>query len=558
MANLSKFVLELRRRNVFRTGAVYLVIAWLLVQVADILLDAFDAAGWMLRAVVVVLAIGFPIAVVLSWIYEITSGGVKRSDDLAEEEVTAAVDGRKIDFVIIGVLLLAVVLFAADRFRWIDIGGQSSVNNRSIAVLPFTFLGPDPDSKYLADAMTDELIGRLGRIDAVQIKSRLSVARFKGTDRDVSDIAEELGVNLVLEGAVRKAANRVRVTAQLTDAGSGFQEWSDVFDSESDDWFGLHEDMAMQIANALDLQFSQQEEIAVRAHHTDNPEAYDAFWRGWLLLESFHADASHPEDKFRSAENHLQRALELDPEYPLALAGLSLANSYVYVYGVDRNAERQKRGIELARQALALDPDFPEGRVAQGMAFAAEDDHLSAVAEFRQALERDSENGMIWCLLAFSCIAQSPPDLNAAEEAARIAIRHDPSWTYSYQMLGWSLYLQGRYEESAEAYQRGVEFNPDYSVVRFGLGQAHLELGNFDQALSAFRAAHELSGSSESLVYIAASHAGLGDTDEALAALEQVLDQGFNRIDAVEGSPYFVELRQDPRFIELIESFRRQ
>ncbi len=558
MAKLSQFVLELQRRNVFRTGAAYLVIAWLLVQVADILLDAFDAADWVLRAVVVVLAIGFPIAIVLSWIYEITSRGVKRSDELESEEAVAAVDGRKIDFVIIGVLLLAVVLFAADRFRWIDLGGQAPVAARSIAVLPFAFLGSDPDSEYVADAMTDELIGRLGRSDAVQIKSRLSVARFKGTDRDVSDLADELGVSLVLEGAVRKADDRVRVTAQLTDASSGFQEWSDVFDSESDDWFSLHEHMAIQIADALNLQFSQQEADAIRAHHTENPEAYDAFWRGWLLLESFHSDASHPEEKFRSAEMHLQRALELDPDYPLALAGLSLANSYAYFYGVDRTAERRSRGIELARQAIAIDSDFPEGRVAVGMAFAAEDDHLSAAAEFRRALGRDSENGMIWCLLAYSCIAQSPPDLKAAEEAARIAIRHDPSWTYSYQMLGWSLYLQGRYEESTEAYQRGVEFNPDYSVVRFGLGQAHLELGNFDQALSAFTAAHELGGSSESLVYIAASHAGLGDTDEALATLEQGLEQGFNRIDAVQGSPYFAELRQDPRFRAILESYGHQ
>ncbi len=558
MPDLSQLISELGRRNVFRTGAAYLVVTWLLVQIADILLGAFSAPLWLLRAIVIVLAIGFPIAVILAWVYDITSQGVKRSAELGEEVSISVRDGRKFDFVIIGALLIAVVLFASDRFDWIEFGSQSAVDRHSIAVLPFTFIGPDSNSEYFAEAMTDELIGRLGRIDAVRIKSRLSVARFKDHAQSVNDVAVELDVNFVLEGSVRKAGDRVHVTAQLTDASSGFQEWSDVFNGESDDWFTLHEDMAIRIADALNLHLSPGEVDSVRAHYTENQQAYDAFWRGWLLLESFHIDISHPEEKLQAAENHLQRALEFDPNYPLALAGLSLANSYAYFYGVDRTAERRIRGIELAQQSLAIDPLVPEGRVALGMSHAANDDHASAVAEFEKALVHDSENGMTWCLLAFSCIAQDPPDLKAAEEAARIAIRHDPTWTYSYQVLGWTLLLQGRYEESVEAYQRGVEFNPDYFAVQFGLGEAHLELGNFDRALNAFEAAHELDDSGDALVYVAACHAGLGDIDKALATLEQGLESGFGPIDAVEGSPYFAPLRDDPRFAALIESFAGQ
>lgn len=275
MPDFSLFIRELRRRNVFRTGAAYLVAAWLLVQIAEILLGAFGATDWLMRVIVIVLAIGFPIAVVLAWIYEITSHGVKRSDELDENAALPAASARQVDFVIIGVLLVAVVLFAADRFGWVEFGGRMQVAYHSIAVLPFTFLGPDSESEYFADAMTDELIGRLGRIDRVQIKSRLSVARFKGTNRDISDIAAELGVNLILEGAVRKAEDRVRVTAQLTDATSGFDTWSDVFDGESDDWFSLHEELAIRVVEALDLHISPEEAELVRAHYTDNPAAYD-------------------------------------------------------------------------------------------------------------------------------------------------------------------------------------------------------------------------------------------------------------------------------------------
>jgi TolB-like protein/Tfp pilus assembly protein PilF len=547
---------ELKRRNVIRACAAYLVFAWLAVQVADILLDAFDVPGWVLRSLVIVLAVGFPVTVVLSWVYEITSRGVVRGADL-KDDLQRAFGGRQIDFVIIGVLLIAVVLFAADKFRWIEFEDKPMADHDSIAVLPFTLLSPNPDNDYYAEAMTDELISRLGRLNAVRVKSRLSVARFKHTKRDVSEIAAELGVDYVLEGTVRKDNDRVRVTTQLTDAGSGFQKWSDVFDGESEDWFSLQEDMAIKIANALDLNFSPREAEALRSHYTNNPEAYDEFWRGWLLLESFHSDASHPEEKFRAAEHHLQQALELDPYYPLALAGLSLANSYAYFYGIDRTVERQSRSSELASRAIALDPDFPEGRVAVGMAYAAVDDHNSAASEFREALEKDAANGMIWCLLAYSCIAQAPPDLSGAEEAARNAIRNDPTWTYSYQMLGWTLFLQGRYEESAKAYQTGVAFNPNYFEVHFGLGKAQLEMGDFIQARSAFEAARALGETRELLIYLAASHAGLGDSDQALDLLEMGLNSGFSDLDAIEGSPYFLTLGDDPRFKALVESHRR-
>lgn len=558
MTKLSQFVGELRRRNVFRTGVAYLVVAWLLIQVADILLGAFGAPAWVLRSIVVVLGVGFPIAVVLDWVYEITSQGVKRSSTLGGESAISKPAGRQWDFVIIGVLLIAVVLFAFDRFDWIEIGSQQESDRHSIAVLPFTFLGRDPDSEYLADAMTDELIGRLGRIDGVRIKSRLSVARFKDHEQSVNDVAAELDVNYILEGSVRKAGERVHITAQLTDASSGFEEWSDVFNGESDDWFALHEDLAVRIADALNLHLSAGEVDSVRAHYTDNQQAYDAFWRGWLLLESFHSDVSHPAEKVRAAEVNLQRALEHDPNYPLALAGLALANSYAYFYGVDPTAERRERGIELARQALAMNPNLSEGHVALGVALGTEDKHASAVAEFQKALVHNPEDAMTWCLLAFSCVAQDPPDLKAAEEAALISIRHDPTWTYSYQVLGLTHFLQGRYEESADAYQRGVEFDPDYFHVQFGLGQAQLELGNFDLALHAFETARKLDDSSEVLVYIAACHAGLGNVDKAFANLERGLELGFRRIDAIEGSPYFTSLRDDPRFATIVESLAGQ
>ena len=306
---------------------------------------------------------------------------------------------------------------------------------------------------------------------------------------DVREIADELGVTHILEGGMRNAGNRIRVSSQLTDATSGFEEWSDVFDGESDDWFMLQAEMAVRIADALHLHISANEAEQLRAQHTEVLEAYDAYWRGWVLLESFHADSSYPSEKLIAAEQHFGRALDLDPEYLHPIAGLSMANSHAYFYGVDRTPQRMERAEELAQYVLAIDPDLAEGHIALGLALAIANNHIAAVAEFRAALRLDTDNAIVWCFLAFSCAMQVPPDSKGAEEAA-------------------------------------------------------------------MEAARNLKETSGVLVQIGAAHAGLGNFDEALAVVKLALDRGFKNFDALEGSPYFANLQSDPRFQELIATYK--
>ncbi len=547
------FVKELSRRKVIRTGAAYLLVAWLVVQVADILLETFAAPEWVMRALVIALAAGFVVAVALSWIYDVTSRGVERTGETA---AASNLRGRQVDFIIIGLLVVAVAFFASDRLGWLGSAPPPAMAEPAIAVLPFAIVSTDADSGHFADAITEELIGRLGRIEGVRIKPRLSMARFQGAGQDVDAIAAELGVNFIVEGSVRKSGDRVRVTAQLTDATSGFQQWSDVFDGESDDWFALHEDLAVRIADALNLEVSPQTAAAFRAHPTENREAYDSFWRGWLLLESFHVDVTHPRSKVMAAEAHLRHALEIDPDYPLALAGLSLAGSYSHFYGVNDDPSQLDAALEFARRALEIDPDLAEGHIALGVVLGNRNDVAGGQAALRRALAANPEDAMAWCLLAYSCMAQEPPDLAAAEEAARISLANDPTWTYSYQILGWSLAMQGRHAEAADAYQTATELNPDYYEVQFGLGDARLAMGDYDAALAAFETARTIQPRARVFVYIAATHAGLGEVDAALENLALGFEAGFDDYDAVEGSPYFESLRTDPRLQRLVERHR--
>jgi tetratricopeptide (TPR) repeat protein len=314
--------------------------------------------------------------------------------------------------------------------------------------------------------------------------------------------------------------------------------------------------MALQIAESLNLHLTPDEAEAIRGHLTNSSEAYDSFWKGWVLLESFHADISYPVEKISAAEAHFNRALNLDSDYSAAKAGLSLANSYYYFYGVDQTPARLAAAERLALESVENAPNLPQAHVALGMVRSVQSDHKAAVLSFRDALKLDSDDAIVWCMLAFSCNLQQPPDPIAAEEAAREAVRLDPTWMYSYQVLGLSLEMQGRYEEAVLAFESGKDLNPGYWNNYWGIGRVQLALGNHELAAEALQSALKLNESAEIHVYLGAAYAGLGEMEVALAAIEAGLEQGFDDFDAIKGSPYFASLRDDPRLEVLLKKYR--
>ena len=272
MNNRSSFFSELKRRNVVRVAGLYLVGAWLLTQVASTLLPAFDAPSWALRGLIVTLAFGFIPAVIFSWVFELTPEGLKREDDVASEQSTALQTGRRMDRLMIVVLVLALGYFAFDKFvltprreAALVIGAtpneskSSVINEKSIAVLPFENLSSDKENAYFAEGIQDEILTRLSKIAALKVISRTSTQKYNSAPGNLREIGQQLGVATLLEGSVQKAGNAVHINVQLIKAATDGHVWAESYDRKIDDIFGVEKEVAQNIAIALNAKLSGAE-----------------------------------------------------------------------------------------------------------------------------------------------------------------------------------------------------------------------------------------------------------------------------------------------------------
>ena len=320
---------ELRRRNVIRMAGLYLVGAWLIVQVAATLLPVFEAPSWVMRALVGLLAAGFVAALVFSWVFELTPDGLKRDGEVPAGETIAPQTGRRMDRMIIVVLALALGYFAVDRFVLVSayeearvppvagpdtrkvapIAAIAGIDPKSIAVLPFADFSPDGDQGWFADGLAEEILNALGRTPDLLVSARTSSFRFRGSELAVPEIARELGVAHVLEGSVRSTPERIRVSAQLIRAADGFEVWSQTYDRASADMIGIQEDLAREIATAMQTSMDPEALAAMAAVGTRSVEAYQAFVRGVA------ARGANTPGAFKDAYGFFERAREIDPTF---------------------------------------------------------------------------------------------------------------------------------------------------------------------------------------------------------------------------------------------------
>lgn len=457
--------------------------------------------------------------------------------------------------ILVGALLILLALAAGGAvWRWYMMRSKpiaTAADKPSIAVLPLQNLSGDPANDYFSDGMTEEIGTKLSHIRDLQVASYYATRRFKYSQDRPDEIGRELQVRYLLQGSVRKVGDQVRISAQLMDARTGYQIWADDFTGNLNDVFALQEQTALKITQALNLHLSPQERKAIEHRYTQNAEAYDAYLRGASL--GGHLGEPNMSERARS---EFEKALQLDPNYAPALAGLSEVELNYY-RNIDSNKAHLLLAEDFARRALAVDSQLGEAYVALSGIYGGKYDYEGAAEQARTAIRLEPENASAWGNLAWALTYTQPPDAIEAEKAARESIRLQPLNPNIYYQLGRALLLQKRFPEAIAAMEQSGALDPSGRSADVGIAQIYLAQGSYDRAL-AILLKPDPNKSALIPLLLSSVYAARGDREKALHALDQALAEGYGDFAAIDANPYYSQLRSDPRFQQIIQRYRTQ
>jgi TolB-like protein/Tfp pilus assembly protein PilF len=587
------FFAELKRRNVYKVAVAYAVVAWLVIQAASIFLPAFNAPQWAMQIIILILVVGFPIALAFSWAFEITPEGIVRESEVDADQSVTHHTGRKI---VALTIVLAVIATGLLIFQFVRPGSTSTprqdasaarteaatVSNKSIAVLPFDNLSGDPQNAYFSEGVQDEILTRLAKIAELKVISRTSTQRFKSAPEDLRQIAQQLGVANILEGSVQKANDQVRVNVQLINALTDSHLWADTYDRKLTDIFAVETEIAKTVADVLQAKLTGSEQHVIAARPTENPEAHQLYLKGRFFWNK------RTGSDLKKSIDYFERAIAIDPSYALAYAGV--ADGYVFLPGYTAGAPRDcyPKAMAAAKKALELDDTLAEARTSLALAIWYYDfDFSQANKEFQRAIELNPNyaiahqqygNNTLSVLGRFDdAIAEGKraieldplslvinADLGAdyyfarrydeAIAQLRKTLEMDPGYYYAYITLGEALEMKGAPESAIVEYQKARALNDDPFVLGV-LAQISAASGNKTEALKILDQLKELSKQRYVAAYtFALVYLGLGDKEQALRWLEQGYqdragaDIGWIRVDHLLDS-----LHGDPRFEALAE-----
>ncbi|MDH3748086.1 MAG: hypothetical protein OER97_07735 [Gammaproteobacteria bacterium] len=444
-----RLVSELRRRNVFRMAVLYLVAAWLIMQVAEVLMTVVGLPAWAGGAIFAVLVVGFPIALIFSWFYEITPEGISLETDVDSAKSITHVTGRRLDFIVISLLCAAVILFAYDKW-WI-----SEPPEKSIAVLPFVNMSGDLAQEYFSDGMSEELLHRLAQVSELHVAARTSSFHFKNKNIAVADVAAQLGVRSVLEGSVRQAGNTIRVTAQLINARDGFHIWSKTYEREFDDIFVIQDEIATQVVDALKVTLLGDELARLNRHPTANLAAYDAYLLGRQKM------ARRTSTALQEAVGHFSEAIRLDSQYGLAYVGLADTYSLLGRYGALDGRDVLAKAGPAVERALELDDQLGEAYASLGTVRLGQQDFPGAEQAYKRALELNPNYAPAYhgygLLMRWGYARKEE-----ALELHQMALELDPLSTPINMVVVEDYHETGRFEDALVGCQRIIEIDPDY------------------------------------------------------------------------------------------------
>ena len=486
---MTGFFEEVKRRKVYRVAVAYVIAAGGIIQLASAAFPAWELPNWSLRLVIVLLLIGFPIALILAWAFDVTSQGIKATPEVAAP-------GSHLRRNIIMLVATGIIISAAAGFFLLPRAAARKID-KSIAVLPFENLSDDKENAYFADGIQDDVLTNLSKIGDLKVISRTSVMPYRGKTQNLREIGKTLGVSTILEGSVRRSGNRVRVNVQLIDATTDEHLWASDYDRDLTDVFAIQTDLAQKIANELQAKLSPVEKSRMERRPTENGEAYLAFVQAHNLQS-----AVEDLGKLKQSEQLYARAIELDPKFALAVARYSQLESWI-VHTFERTTERRQKARALAQRALQLQPDLPEAHLAMGFSlYYGDNDFEGALKEFEIA-QRDLPNEAEGYLALGSIqrrLGKWPESNASLEKAASL----DPKDSWVLQNLALSYQTLRDFDAANKTIDRGLKVNPD----GFGLWEiksklAIAEKGDLSVAERAFQAAKSIPMNNEEKLMIA-------------------------------------------------------
>ena len=482
--NLRNFVAELKRRSVYKVAIAYAVVAWLLMQIASQIFPFFEIPNWAVRLVVLLLVIGFPVALTLAWAFELTPEGIKRTEDVDLGKSVRRKTGRKLDFFIIAVLLLVVGILLFQRLHPSVPLTVSSALEKSIAVLPFDNLSRDPDNVYFSDGIQDEILTKLAGIGDLKVISRKSTAKYKSTPEDLKTVAHELGVATVLEGSVQKAGDKVRVNVQLLDARIDTHLWAKSYDRDLKDVFAVESEVAQEIADALRAKLSPSQSDALATAPTRDTEAYDVFLKG--EYEEHQAENSLNAELVDRAQAYYRQALGRDRNFALAYA--RLANSELFHHWFVNNltsAELAEVKSNIDR-ALAITPALPDAHFALARFYYwGFRDYDAALRELDRLTELQPSNADGSTLRA--SIYRRRGEWQRALAEFDHAAELDPRDSGTPAEIGITYMALRRWSEAEHVLTHALALDPHNAIAASSLARTHINSsGDVRRARAAF------------------------------------------------------------------------
>jgi TolB-like protein/Flp pilus assembly protein TadD len=508
--NPRNFFAELKRRNVSKVAVAYAVIAWLLIQAGSILFPTFEAPGWVMKVFVTIVVAGFPIALVIAWAFEMTPEGIKRTENVSPNEHIPQWSRRKFAMLIVSVALLAGGLLIFQLWRTQGLSTAATLSQKSIAVLPLVNQSGDSSQEYFSDGLSEELINGLGQIHELRVIGRNSSFHFKGKSDDSRAVGLALGVANLLEGSVRKAGDRVRISVALVDAANGSQRWSQTYDRELKDIFAVQEEIARSVADQLRITLLGGEVAASGRPSNGSVPAYNAYLQG----QQYHRSGNI--ERLPKAIEFYDEAIRLDPRYAEAYAFKALAWAQIGVFRGVKGTDAFEQARAAAKAALAIKPDLEQAHSAMANSYFSDWNLAAAEAEFKgSAQNATSIPNMLANVRAFQGRADE------ALQLQRQAVAHDPAFHLFRRNLASRLIAVGRLEEAEAESRKAVELQPQATGVHLDLVVLALLRG---QPEVAWREAQlEASGVVRDTA-IALAQAARGDRAEADAALKVLID----------------------------------